>query len=766
MSLLLEESDTSSGIEASAQAGGSAPRVVAETVASADSRSVPLLRVAVVMIAANVALLALQQSAFRLLAPIIGSSVETWSTVIGVFLAGIALGSFVGGRMADTGDPLRAVRRALIYGATATAAAPFVAEYLKHSTLLAACPLGLQILLSATAVCLPPGFALALVTPPAIRCLASRAEGAGAAAGMVFALGTLGSLAGNYLTGFVLIPQWEIPTIVRLTAALTFVAAGATYGVRSGDGHAVRGLAARAAFQPPAGYRVACLTVFVCSFVSGALESAAFRMLAPVIGVSVYLSTGIVGVVLAGIASGNYLGGLWADRAAQPRTLRACIALAALAVAAVVPLLNQVADGAALARLPMIPRILVYSFALFFVPSALLGTISPQVIRRLVTDVGSAGRISGRIYAWSTVGCIAGILGSGWFFIEWFGVRRLVVVCGLLLVPATLLVGDGSPAMRWKSRRRWAWAFVPLAAAMIAAAASPYDLETKYFSIVVLDGERDGRAVKRLVLDRLVHSEVDPLDPDWLGYPHERIQAEVLRGIVARRSPPVDRNRLLVIGGGGYTLPRWVEQRPELSTIDIDVVEIDPGVTEIARRKLGLNANGRIRSIHLDGRQFVKNAPQSNYDLIVQDAVNDFSVPYHLMTREYNLLVRCALRPGGIYLLTIIDSLADGPFLRAAVRTMQADFPEVRLLNHSSGIGPSERCVYVIAGFGGSLAAPTSAATAAEETAWFLERVPAHVVPPNVLSGILEQDGPRGIVLTDDFAPVDTLMGRTMLTRE
>src|SRR5204863_1582894 len=158
------------------------------------------------------------------------------------------------------------------------------------------------------------------------------------------------------------------------------------------------------------GYREACLVAVACSFVSGTLESAAFRMLAPLVGVSIYLSTGVIGVVLAGMSLGNYLGGRLAEGRSSLATLRLSLIASSFAVLAVAPLLRACSGWSGLADVPLVPRILMLSFLLFFLPALGLGLISPQLIRYLVTDTRTAGRIAGRIYAWSTCGCVLGIL--------------------------------------------------------------------------------------------------------------------------------------------------------------------------------------------------------------------------------------------------------------------------------------------------------------------------------------------------------------------
>ena len=96
----------------------------------------------------------------------------------------------------------------------------------------------------------------------------------------------------------------------------------------------------------------------------------------------------------------------------------------------------------------------------------------------------------------------------------------------------------------------------------------------------------------------------------------------------------------------------------------MDVVEIDPGVTQVAYEHLGLKDYEGLNIVHMDGRQFVaEKAEPGTYDLVIQDAVNDLSVPSHLLTKEYNDAVKRRSSPDGVYLLTVIDSLD----VRAAV---------------------------------------------------------------------------------------------------
>jgi MFS family permease len=726
-------------------------------------------------------LLVLQQVSFRLLAPLVGSSLETWSAIIAVFLLGIAAGNVLGGSLAERFKPLHVLRGSWLVSSVAVVLMPPLATWLAEYPGLATLPLGLQIGIAALVVCFPAAVALSVFTPPAVRALVQGDSDTGRVAGTIFALGTVGSLVGNYLTGFVLIPRFDIHVLVYAVAA-SCLPLCAPWGRRSpmfsrqpqplpeagtngtdANGTDANGIntagtntegRTRATAKGPLAeqdslvlsWPAAVALVFLGSFVSGTLESAAFRMLAPLAGFSLFLSTGVVGVVLSGMSLGNYCGGRWAASAVPTARLRQALGGAALFTALIAPVLRNWAAHPWLDTLPAIPKILFWSFALFFVPSFLLGTLSPLVIRLAIRQVQGSGHRTGQLYAWSTLGCIVGILSTAWCFIELLGVYRLTALCAVLLAPLPWLVRNVSLREQWQ-QHRGAWLTVlGLALGYVALVGSPYDYETRYFSIKVLDGEREGRPIKRLVLDHLIHSDVDLTDPNWLGYKHEAIQGAFTRYVAERVADP----QVLVIGGGGYTFPRWVEHQPELKNVQLQVVEIDPGVTAVAHEKLGLPRDLRMVSHHCDGRQFVRQAPAGTFHLVIQDAVNDYTVPWHLMTREYNQLIRHTLAADGVYLLTVIDSVTDGPFLRAAYRTLARDFAHVRLLAPTDHWHNSARSVYVLAGF--------TTSQRSEAILSQLDPTLVHAMPRDQAEQLLLRDGPHGVIFTDRHAPVDSLL--------
>ncbi len=723
-----------------------------EVSASPDTaRRAEMITAALVVFFANAALLVLQLVAGRLLAPFIGVALETWTAIIGVFLAGISLGNAAGGRLASRASP-RMLGVLLLLGAASIAGSFLMVRLLSAAGVAQALPILPRIAAVSFLVCFPPAFLLSLLTPAAIQIALPDLSRAGRVVGLIYAVGTLGSLVGNFVTGFVLIAYLDVNVIVLGTAAgLVLLAVPALLG--SGVPAVAPTGYARPAAPASEGLRVgaACAAVFLASFCSMALEMTASRLLAPMIGVSLYSWTGIIGVVLAGVVCGSSLGGWLADRHGGRGTLRATVLVSAVFVLCVVLGFH------ALARVvpssgPLIPRILLWSAALFFLPMVLLGTITPQVTRLALRDEASAGLIAGQIYAWSCAGAIAGTFAAGWLLISALGTFAVVLSLAGVLALLSLALPRGSQDKEGLSARVGLLAAAAAVLWLCGVFRSPYQMETNYFAIRVLDGEWEGEKVKTLALDHLVHSHVKPGDPTYLGYPHEKAQAEFVRAIAGGSDP-----RLLVIGGGGYTLPRWVEVSEP--GVVCDVVEIDPGVTEAARRYLNLPDDTAIVTHSQDGRQFIQErAAPASYPLVIQDAVNDMSVPFHILTREYNDLVKRALTPGGVYLLTVIDDYEEGELLRAAVRTMRLTFKHVHLVGSGpvwqpkAGADAVGRTVFIIYGSDRPVDLPAMAEAVRVRGGGPLQTA----VQPEALTEEYVRRG-RDIVLTDAYAPVDNL---------
>ena len=485
------------------------------------------------------------------------------------------------------------------------------------------------------------------------------------------------------------------------------------------------------------------LIVFISSGCIMILELVAGRIVAPYVGVSLYTWTSVIGVVLAGISLGNYLGGWLADRYASLRLLGTIFVLGGLSSLGIlaVDALGRLTPG----DWPIVVEILVLTAALFFVPSLILGAISPIVAKLAVRDLNKTGMTVGKIYAAGTVGSIVGTFATGFVLISWFGTHVIVWgVALVLLFLGLLLMLD----------RRWPWivAAVLILVAGTAVATQrgwlqgPCTRETNYFCIKVREEERDGQPVRVLILDRLVHSHTSLDDPTKLVYGYERSYAEV----TAYRNLEDNHLRALFVGGGGYTFPRYMEAVYPGS--DIDVIEIDPGVTQIAHELLGLGQDTQITTYNEDARTFLAREPSGRYDLILGDAFNDFSVPYHLTTKEFNERVRAWLEDDGLYVVNIVDG-PRGDFLRAYVHTLRQTFGHVYLAPTLETWREASRSTFVLIASDAPLDLFRLSTVDGGDGVATLAR---QLISQAEIDQLLASG--RTVMLTDRYAPVDQML--------
>lgn len=497
----------------------------------------------------------------------------------------------------------------------------------------------------------------------------------------------------------------------------------------------------------------AYIITFIASFCSLVIEMVAGRILAPFVGVSIYTWTSIIGIILAGISIGAYIGGKLADRFTSRKTLGWLLLLSGIAALTIIPLANFVAAY----RFPfsLMWRIFTVTALIFFIPGCILGTISPVVVRLTLQNLDRAGNVIGKIYAFSTLGAIAGTFMTGFVLISCMGTRNIILAMGVVLIIAAL--GSG---MLFRTAKTFAVflviAFFFITGAYCLADKIPgierfyYYKESDYYTIKLTKTISTDRKtpLQAMVLDNLIHSYVALDNPLHIEYEYERIYAEVLRwrygGDTAFKS--------LTIGGGGYTFPRYMEAT--FPAAQIDVVEIDPQVTKVVYEHLGLSKQSRIRSFNTDGRWFVMNC-KDKYDLIFTDAFNDLSIPYHLTTKEFVEELKSILSPNGIIMSNVIDNFQKGAFLPSFMKTLSAVFGEnnVHLISVHPDFANLKISTFIVIAHNGTLdikafddwlkeklgSQAKSALVSKELTKVFLERKDA-------------------IVIRDDYAPVDNLI--------
>ncbi len=512
-------------------------------------------------------------------------------------------------------------------------------------------------------------------------------------------------------------------------------------------------------------------TVFLTGAGLMTVELVASRLIARFLGSSLYTWTGVLGVILAGMSLGNYLGGRMADSAKNLPGRIAAMFFAGAAACLAILWLNAWAGASPFLMGQSWPlRILLHMAWAFLLPATVLGTISPMVAKLAIERAAHVGRAIGTLYAWNAVGSIAGTFLTGFYLTAWMGSVRIVVAMALLLTVLGLLYALSARRGRGAAGAGTALclAFFLLAvlpgpgAARAARALKlrdvPAELDAVYYAetqyqILTVTAEPGNPAHRAFYQDKLRHSEADLNDFGDLKYPYMRIYDALVNRKMGKNDRPV---RLLLLGGGGYVFPNYLFRARPGS--EIVVVEIDPGVTRAAQEAFGLPVDAPIEIHHMDARNYVADALRRNreapgsvppFDLIVCDSVSDYSVPYQLTTKEFMGDVKQLLKPDGLYAMNLIDAYDVGAFMNAIAQTFAEVFPHRGAVSAIPELGVRNTTVFV--GSGAPLA---------------LEDIGDWTTRPGVFNGLVLSEAHFAdlrarngeCVLTDDWAPVENLL--------
>jgi len=499
--------------------------------------------------------------------------------------------------------------------------------------------------------------------------------------------------------------------------------------------------------------------VFTSSFCVMVIELIAARILAPYIGISLYTWTSIIGVILTGIALGNYLGGKIADRHPSPSLLSLMFLMGGLLTALILPTVKVVTSGEWFSGLPLMLDFTLKTAAIFFLPAIVLSMVSPLVIKLTLADLGQTGGIVGTIYAVSTAGAILGTFMTGFFFILWFGTRMIV-----WLVTAVLILTGILTRFSWKTPNRWKLTLKNIVAWILALEIllvstfvfqqresweEHYTRESNYYTIRVSLVSVGDNNFKMLRLDQLAHSfTADPPNPLMLAYPHVKVFGEIVSYLTRDNQRP----RLLHLGGGGYTFPRYMETiYPDSIN---EVVEIDPAVTDVAYQELYLPPTTSIKTYNQDARLFlIKRKAAEKYDVIIGDVFNDRSTPYHLTTMEFNRLIKAELKDDGVYMINLVDDYEHGRYLPSFLHTLKQTFSNVYLFSTRKGGIETGVSIFVIV-------ATERSINIADYTEFVSRNGTGEMVGTPYAKDKLEAylSSRKPILLTDDHAPTDILV--------
>lgn len=534
-------------------------------------------------------------------------------------------------------------------------------------------------------------------------------------------------------------------------------------------------------FRGPLRLVVPSATALFCGGCTMILVLVASRLVARDLGSSLYTWTATLAVVMAGMTMGTYAGGRVADRFHPRRTLSVLFGLSSASCVAILIVNNVAGEWMGLWRLNWPLHVFIHILLVFLPPVCLLAAIIPVVIRMTIeqatastsgdpgtqasdgeiTTVRSvfphAVRVMGGLYAWYAAGGLAGTILAGFFLIPATGGAVI-----LWLVAAAMLT---MAVLYWVScwaLYLWAMVFMALATmgmspagwaqgvgetALLREPHDPnvlYEDQTPYAYVTVRQiSKRPDRRELRQDKSQRAESFLD--DPTNLQYFYPRVCAALTQGLVVNKEKPA----VIVIGGGGYVLPRYLKTLRPASLVE--VVEADRDVTWAATAALGLGQDAGITTVSTGARgwfdKLLKQGRAGRYDLIYEDALDDYTASFSLVTKEFNDQVHRALTDDGVYIINMIDAYESSRLLGAVVTTLGQTFAGVYVVRGDGGLPSPRHSIVVVA------------AKRRLDVQGVLRQYDEHlrfeVLDESAMSRLREICG--GILLTDDYAPVENL---------
>ena len=489
------------------------------------------------------------------------------------------------------------------------------------------------------------------------------------------------------------------------------------------------------------------ILVFISGMTSLALEMCASRLLAAYFGTSLFIWANLIGLILVYLTVGYFIGGRLADRYPSEQVLCTITAMAALSIS-ILPFISQVILTWSITGLEQVSVSIFFSsllgtILLFAVPVTLLGLVSPFAIRLLTKEVGRSGKTSGSLYAISTLGSILGAFLPVLWLIPAFGVRRTLLIFGVILFAASL----------WGLRSRWRPAFSLVLIALVLPLGPLknipdliYEQESLYNYIQVTQLPNGTR---ELILNegQAIHS---------IYYPNPKTVLTGWYWDYFLAAPyfnagftPQKLHRVAIIGLAAGTIAHQFTK--VYGQVSIDGVEIDPSIVDVGRKYFAMNEPNL--HVHIqDGRTYLETT-QAQYDVVAIDAFQQPYIPFQLTTHEFFSTIRSHLSSTGVVALNTAHTPHDYRLVQAFVNTMSKVFPSVYVFD-VPGTFNTEIMATV---------QPTSITTFRQNLAQFTPSSIMGQVASEVSAVVTQGHSDGGIVFSDDRAPIEQITDQLLL---
>src|SRR3989344_4168291 len=494
------------------------------------------------------------------------------------------------------------------------------------------------------------------------------------------------------------------------------------------------------------------ITIPFFVFITGAcvliIEIIAIRILSPYFGNTIFTVSSVISVVLAALSLGYYFGGKLADKYPNEKLFYGIIALSGFVVI-FLHVFGTVFLSTFGYSLSIIHGPIISSVILFFLQSFLLGMLSPfavklQTMRLKEMGVGS---LSGQIFSWSTLGSILGSLSAGFILIPNFGISKIILGIGFLLIVLGLF-GD-------LKNRFWPKFFLIiflffLTSFFLESFSSNsqniiYGKDSIYQKITIYDGVYNEKPARFLTQDRN-SSAAEFIDSEELVFEYTKYYA-----LYQITNPNI--KEALAIGGGAYSVPKAILK--DLPEVKVDVAEIDPLVFFLGKKYFGVPSDARLNNFSQDGRRMLYDS-NKKYDVIFSDAYSSlYSTPQHLTTQEFFKIAKERLSNNGIFIANVIGSLnpIKQSFALSEIKTFKSVFSNSYFFAVNS---PSSQKLQniIFVGYKGNNKIDFNSPEIKNNKNYIISGLSYKKID------VSKFDFSSYPILTDDFAPVDYLMSK------
>ena len=458
----------------------------------------------------------------------------------------------------------------------------------------------------------------------------------------------------------------------------------------------------------------ACVMIF---------ELAGARMIGPYFGTSIYVWTNVIGVILASLSLGYYIGGHKADEQDAHRLLASCLGATGLSVLLCLLIHDTVLRN--LAHWVYDPRFggLYASLILFALPSIFFGSISPIATRLMLKSLNETGKVTGKIGAISTIGSLIGTFVGGFILIPYLGVQQVMLSVGVVMLMLSAIFSI-------HHFLKFAGLGVIIFALYLVFPQVVHGerFSTLYNDVLIYETTDElGDSIRIMQVNNHIGS-AQYLHSDDLVYPYLR-QFRMDQQLVPGFS------NTLTIGGAACSYPR--ELLMQYDDVTVDVIEIDGKLIELAHNHFDLPYSSRLKTYSQDGRYYVQHT-KNTYDVIYLDAFNDLrSIPFQLTTQEFFNDVERVLHPKGAVIINALSSLDDDKtdMIQALLNSIKTAFPYVKLL----------------------IVEPDKPKDALQSLWIIAMKKPIELTKEQVEEQEINLSG-KSMILSDDYAPIERLV--------